>query len=169
MVIDTLLDYGVISNYGNQYLATWYDLRTPRARYWCKLLVWGGQTKRNRDVELTPCGIAYTWILWDLHTLARHWYCASPNTIKYCPKKLIVVLLSTGIVGIAAPFFLRGGSLPTLGGRVSCDTLGSRQRPGGRRHQRCCVWHRLGVVDRDDIGEGGVSGLRPVSTQVSHR
>ena len=34
---------------------------------------------------------------------------------------------------------------------MSCDTLGSRQRPGGRRRQRCCVWHRSGLVDWDEL------------------
>ena len=36
--------------------------------WWCG----DGQTERNRDVELLPCGKAYMWILGDLHTLARH-------------------------------------------------------------------------------------------------
>ena len=41
--------------------------------------------------------------------------------------------------------------MPTLGDRVSCDTLVSRQRPVGRRRQRCCVWHRSGLANWDEI------------------
>ena len=49
----------------------------------CKLVVWGEQTKCNRNVEIHPCGRAYTGILGDLHTLAHHCYSVvSPNKIK---------------------------------------------------------------------------------------
>ena len=41
--------------------------------------------------------------------------------------------------------------MPTLGDRVSCDTLVSRQRPAGRRRQRFCVWHRSGLANWDEI------------------
>ena len=66
-----------------------------------------------------------------------------------------------GIVVLAAVLVPEGGQFahPWRSGVI--DTLGSRQRPFGRRRQRCCVWHRSGVADWDDFLQA-VVGPRPV-------
>ena len=123
------------------------------------------------DVELLPCGSAYTWILADLHTLARHCYSAvSPNKIIHEEVDCGFLNRLHGDCWFCSPFGSRGGAVcPPL--EVGCHVTPlevARGLSGEDVSVAASGTDRAWRIGMTFCG-GGLSGLRPVLTRVSRR